>query len=60
MINYLNLEISEHKKNKLTLDQNALVYYFPQKNHKRILHNEENSQANSIACRFFLKKFNSL
>ena len=48
MIDYLNLEINEHQKKKLTLDSNSLICYFPQQNHKHILHSEANSQANSI------------
>ena len=48
MIDYLNLEISEHQKKKITLDQNSLICYFPQQNHKHILHSKANSQANSI------------
>ena len=35
-------------KKKITLDSNTLVYYFPQQNHKHILHSEANSQAKSI------------
>ena len=48
MIDYLNLEISEPQKRKITLDQNSLVCYFPSRKHNHILHSEENPQANSI------------
>ena len=48
MIDYLNLEISEPQKRKITLDQNSLVCYFPLRKYNHILHSEENPQANSI------------
>ena len=48
MIDYLNLEISEPQKRKITLDQNSLVCYFPLRKNNHILHSEENPQANSI------------
>ena len=48
MIDYLNLEISEPQKRKITLDQNSLVCYFPLRKHNHILLSEENPQANSI------------
>ena len=48
MIDYLNFEIREPQKRKITLDQNSLVCYFPLRKHNHILHSEENSQANSI------------
>ena len=48
MIDFLNLEITESQKRKITLDQNTLVCYFSQKNHKHILHSEEHPLINSV------------
>ena len=48
MIEYLNLEISEQQKKKLTLDNNTLVCYFPQKEHKHLLHSSSSPLENSI------------
>ena len=46
--NQYYLEISEQQKKKLTLDNNTLVCYFPQKEHKHLLHSSSNPLENSI------------
>lgn len=49
MLHYLNLEISEQQKWKLTLNNNnTSVFYFSQKEHKYVSHSSNNLLKNNI------------